>query len=91
MSRVLRVPEHLHGETMRLAALRGKQPGQLLAEAWDEYVANHRQEFAADLEKAAALLRDGTLDQLAAFTSRSVDARATEAAADIAGEPPTNQ
>ena len=38
----------------------------LLAEAWREY---RRKEFAADLEQVAKLLRDGTPEQLAEFTS----------------------
>jgi hypothetical protein len=48
----------------------------LVAEAWREYIANHREEFAADLEKTAQLLRDGTLSHLAEFSSRNADARA---------------
>lgn len=79
MTRVLRVPEQVHEEATQIAAMRRSQPGNLIAEAWREYLANHRDEFAADLEEAAKLLRDGTLDQLAAFASRNVDERAAEA------------
>lgn len=79
MTRVLRVPEQVHNEATEIAALRRSQPGHLVAEAWREYIANHRNEFAADLEKTAKLLRDGTLDELAAFTSRNADARAEQA------------
>lgn len=78
-TRVLRVPEETHNEATQIAALRGSQPGQLLAEAWREYMENHRKEFAADLEQVAKLLRDGTLEQLAEFTSRNADARAAKA------------
>jgi hypothetical protein len=83
MSSVVRVPDKVHNEASRLAAFRGQQPGYLIAEAWQEYLSNHRTEFAADLEEAARLLRDGTLEQLAAFTSRNVDARAAAAAAEL--------
>jgi hypothetical protein len=79
MTRVLRVPEQVHEEATEIAALRRSQPGELVAEAWREYIAKHRDEFAADLERAAKLLRDGTLDELASFTSRNADARAAEA------------
>jgi hypothetical protein len=79
MTRVLRVPEQVHDEATQIAALRHSQPGHLVAEAWREYIANHREEFAADLEETAQLLRDGTLEQLAKFTSRNASARAAEA------------
>jgi hypothetical protein len=42
-------------------------------------MANHRKDFAAELEQAAKLLRDGTLDQIADYMSRNADARAAKA------------
>jgi hypothetical protein len=86
MSSVVRVPADVHKEITRVAAFRGEQPGSLIAEAWREFLAKHRKEFAADLERAAQLLRDGTLDELAAFTSRSASERAERAAARLAGD-----
>lgn len=77
---VIRVPSQVHQEAVQLAALRREQPGHLLAAAWNEYLENHRDEFAADLEQAAKLLRDGTLDELAEFASRNAEARAAAAA-----------
>src|SRR5690349_13149479 len=50
-STVVRMPQTEHLEAKRMAALRGVTPGDLLAEAWREYVMNHRQEFATDLEE----------------------------------------
>lgn len=78
-TRVLRVPEQVHTQATQIAALRHSQPGHLVADAWREYIENHRDEFAADLEKTAKLLRDGTLEQLATFTSRNADDRAAMA------------
>lgn len=78
-TRVLRVPEQIHTQATQIAALRHSQPGHLVAEAWREYIESHRDEFAADLEKTAKLLRDGTLEQLAEFTSRNADDRAAMA------------
>ena len=78
-TRVVRVPEDTHNEATQIAALRRVQPGELLAEAWREYVEKHREEFAKDLETIAGLLRDGTLEQLAEFANRSSKARATKA------------
>lgn len=80
MSSVVRVPSHVQIESKRIAAIRGQAPGEVLAEAWSEYFENHRDQFAADLEEAARLLRDGTVDDLAQFASRNVQERATAAA-----------
>jgi hypothetical protein len=79
MSRVLRVPDDVHSEATEIAALRRAQPGELVAQAWREYIENHRDEFAADLEKTAKLLRDGTMENLAQHTSRNAGARAAKA------------
>lgn len=78
-TRVVRVPEDTHNEATQVASLRQVQAGELLADAWREYMENHREEFAKDLEKTAKLLRDGTLEKLAEFTSRNADARAAKA------------
>jgi prephenate dehydrogenase len=77
---VVRVPTRVHEEAARVAALRGQLPGNLIAEAWQEYIEKHREEFASDLEEAARLMRDGTAEQLAAFTSRFAPDRASAAA-----------
>jgi hypothetical protein len=75
----VRVPEDTHNEATQIAALRRVQPGELLAEAWREYVEKHREEFAKDLETIAGLLRDGTIEQLAEFANRSSKGRAAKA------------
>lgn len=85
---VIRVPKDVHSEATRVAALRGQQPGQLLADAWREYMARHRGQFASELEEAARLMRNGTAEELTAFANRSNGARAEAAAARIrAGRP----
>jgi len=78
-TRVVRVPEDTHNEATQVAALRRVQPGELLAEAWREYMEKHREEFAKDLEQIAGLLRDGTLEQVSEFVNRSSKARAEKA------------
>lgn len=79
MSSVVRIPDEIHRETKRIASIRGQQQGDLLAAAWREYLQNNREAFAADLEEAARVLRDGTLEDVAAFASRNVSARAEAA------------
>jgi hypothetical protein len=67
----IRVPTDVHQQVNRLAKLCGDQPAELLAAAWREYVENHRTDFATDLEKAAALVRNGTLDELVEFAQEA--------------------
>jgi hypothetical protein len=86
MSTVIRVPDHVHLESKSIAAVRGQQQGELLAEAWREYLASHREEFAENLQTAADLLRDGTLEELAAFASRNAGERARAAGQRARGE-----
>jgi hypothetical protein len=68
-----------------VAALRGQQPGEALAQAWREYFDTHREQFAADLETAAQLIRTGTLADLAQFAGRNADAEAEAAVAELYG------
>ncbi len=77
-TRVVRVPEDTHNEaTSRLAP--AGPVGRDARRRLREYMEHHREEFAKDLEKTAKLLRDGTLEKLAEFTSRNADARAAKA------------
>lgn len=84
-STVMRVPANVHAEAKQIAALQGLQPGDVIAQAWREYLNRHQDEFVADLEQAALLLKTGTVADVAAFSSRNADARA-EAAAERARE-----
>jgi len=68
---VTRIPTEVHQEVTRMAALCGESSSALLEQAWHEYVANHRDQFATDLEKAAQLMRNGTLDDLVDFVQDS--------------------
>jgi predicted transcriptional regulator len=76
----IRVSTDIQGEIARIAALRGISSGELLAEAWREFLDTHRAELAEDLEQAADILRRGTTEDLADFLSRDVPARAERAA-----------
>jgi len=67
----IRVSTEVHQQVNRLAKLCGDQPADLLATAWREYVERHRDDFAADLEAAAGLMRNGTLGELVEFVQDS--------------------
>jgi hypothetical protein len=81
MSNLVRVPDDVHLEAKQVAAFRGQTPGEVLGEAWRRFMEENREQFAMDLEEAARLLRNGSADELAEFTSRNVRARAEAAAA----------
>ena len=83
MTKVVRVPETVHAEATRLAALRGETAGDLMAEAWREYLATHKEEFAMELEHASQIIRNGTLNDLADYLSSSAKSRADTAAAAV--------
>ena len=68
---VIRIPNEVHDQATRVAALCGEQPGALLARAWNEFIVNHREHFAADLEEAARLMRSAPVEELVAFTQDS--------------------
>lgn len=68
---VIRIPSDVHEQTTRIAALCGEQPGSLLAQAWREYLVNHREHFAADLEVAAGLMRSAPVEDLVSFAQES--------------------
>lgn len=68
---VMRVPSDVHEQITRTAALCGEQPGALLAQAWKEFLLNHKDALASDLERAAHLIRSESLDELVAFAQDS--------------------
>ncbi|MDX6587246.1 MAG: ParG [Solirubrobacterales bacterium] len=80
MSVVVRIPEDLHDQVKRIAALQGRQSTDVLRDAWAQYLEAHRTDLAANLEQAAELLRNGDTQGLAELASSSVDARAAGAA-----------
>lgn len=84
----MRVPTDVHIEATRIAALRGQTPGDLLAEAWKEFFAKHREHFARDLDEAATIVRRGTTDELTAFVAKGAKERAKASAAAIRAKRP---
>jgi predicted DNA-binding protein len=80
MSVVVRLPEDLYESARRIAALQGRQASDLLSEAWEQYMEAHREQLAADFERAAQFLREGDTQGLAEMSSRNVRGRAAEAA-----------
>jgi hypothetical protein len=69
----------LHG-AKAIASLQGKTTNEVLVEAWQEYLESHRDEIAANVERAAGLLRSGDMDGLIAHANRDAEHRARRAA-----------
>jgi len=80
MSVVARLPEDLYANVKKIAALQGRQPSDVLIEAWEQYMTTHREELASRFEEAAALIRAGDTAGLTEFASQSVKDRAEGAA-----------
>ena len=81
MSVVLRVPDDLYESARRIAALQGRQAGDLLREAWDLYLDKNREQLAADFETAAKMIRSGDTAGLSDLATRTTAERAATAAA----------
>jgi hypothetical protein len=77
----VRIPKEISTEIARIAALRGQSSGDLLVEAWKAFLAENKDIFASQMEQVADIIRKGTTEDLAAFVSQDVDARAEAAAA----------
>lgn len=84
MSAVTRLPAEVHASAKAIAVMQGCTPGEVIAQAWREYVERHSDEFAADFERAAALIRAGDTGGLAAHANRFATAE-TDAALEAAG------
>ena len=84
MSAVTRLPADVHASAKAIAAMQGRATGDVIAQAWREYVERHGDEFAADFERAAALIREGDTEGLAAHANRFAAAEA-DAALEAAG------
>ena len=81
-SSVTRLPADIHASAKAIAAMQGCTPGEVIAQAWREFVERHGDEFAADFERAAALIREGDTEGLAAHANRTAE---TDAAMEAAG------
>jgi len=76
----VRISTELKAEVAKIAALRGQSSGDLLANAWNEFLTKNKDAFAKEMEEAAKIIRTGTTQDLAAFLSADVDTEAEVAA-----------
>ena len=82
---VVRIDEAVLADVKAVAGIRGKTPGDMLAQAWTEFVSHHRGEISADFDHVADMVRRGDRDGLLEFARQRRSARAEAAAERAAG------
>jgi hypothetical protein len=73
------VPEDVRAGVRMLAAMQGSEPGELLLQAWQEFIARHQDVLAAESEQVREMLRKGDVEGLTSYANRYARERAEEA------------
>jgi hypothetical protein len=76
MNTAVQLPDVLSEEIASIASLAGRQPGELIAEAWREFMDRHRQTMAERYREMAEMVRRNDKEGLARAATRAVPARA---------------
>lgn len=79
----VRVPEDVYRSARQISGLLGTTPGSLLQEAFQEYVANHRDEINEAFEYAKKYVASQDREGLIHLASQGVRERAKRAAAAV--------
>lgn len=82
---VVRIDETVLADVKAVAALRGRTPGDQLAEAWTEFAERNRAQISHDFDLVADLVRRGEREGLLEFARQTRAARAEAAAERAAG------
>ncbi len=75
-STVVRVPTDTYSHVRAVSGLKQQSPGSLLAQAWEEYVENHRDELEETFDTVSHLIREGDSEGLVAFMQQGSKERA---------------
>ena len=78
---VVRIDEAVLADVKTVAGMRGKTPGDMLAQAWSEFAERHHAAISADFDHVADLVRRGDREGLLEFARQTRSARAQGAAA----------
>jgi len=70
------LPAELRSDISALAAMQGREPAAVLAEAFNEFLEKHSGEMAKDLAEVAKMMQAGDKKGVAAYTSRHAARRA---------------
>ena len=79
-SHPVRVPEEILGRLRLVAGLRHSTPGHVLAEAFEEYVHNHRDDLRTQFELTQKYVVSGDVDTILEMTQPARERRAKRAA-----------
>jgi len=82
----VRIPEEDLRSARSIAGMLGTTPGNLLHEAYQEYVANHRDEINETFRLAKRYIAAGDRGGLIRIASRGIRERAERAAAEAASQ-----
>ncbi len=77
----VRISEDIHADVKAVAAMRGKTPGAMLAQAWIDFTERHRDELSADFDAVARMFREGDRKGLAELSRQTRRGRAEAAVA----------
>jgi hypothetical protein len=72
------LPPDLRSHVSALAAMQGRQPAEVLADAWNEFTTKHASELSKEHERVARMLREGDKKGVAEYTARHASRRARE-------------
>jgi hypothetical protein len=70
------IPAEIRNSVAALAKRQGVTPEKVVAQAWREYFARHREELQQDFERVGKMIRSGDTDALVEYTAGDIDERA---------------
>jgi hypothetical protein len=74
------IPAEIRDSVVALAERQGLTPEEVVAQAWSEYFARHREELREEFERVGKMIRSGDTQALVEYTTGDIDERATRAA-----------
>lgn len=70
------LPPDLRSHVSALAAMQGREPAAVLADAWNEFISKHASDLSREYERVADMMRQGDKKGVADYTARHASRRA---------------
>jgi hypothetical protein len=74
------IPAEIRDSVVALADRQGLTPEEVVAQAWSEYFARHREELQEEFERIGKMIRSGDTQALVEYTTSDIEERAERAA-----------
>lgn len=74
-----KIPEDIRESVVKLAAMQGSKPADVLVRAWSEFLTRHREVLDTDSKEVGRMIREGDTAGLATYTGRHARERAKQA------------